>query len=88
MNWMRLNEQPSTRPSTRTSSVLPSPGTLSIKTWPSARSDASTPRTSVRWPTKTLLTSPRTRSDQLTTPLACAGLSCRVPSSVGFAGTG
>ena len=39
VNWMRLNEQPSTRPSTRTSSVLPSPGTLSIRTWPSARSD-------------------------------------------------
>ena len=44
---MRLNAQPSTRPSTRTSSVLPRPGTLSISTWPSARSDVKTPRTSL-----------------------------------------
>ena len=37
--------QPSTRPSVRTSRVFPSPGTLSIRTWPSASNAARTPWT-------------------------------------------
>ena len=52
VNWMRPKRQPSTRPSVRTKSVLPSPGTLSISTWPLEKRATSVPSTSSAWPTK------------------------------------
>ncbi len=51
VNWMRPNWQPSTRPSVRTNSVLPKPGTLSISTCPLENSATSVPSTSSSWPT-------------------------------------
>ena len=48
VNWMRANEQSSERASARASVVLPTPGTSSTSTWPSASSATTARSTTAR----------------------------------------
>ena len=64
VNWMRPKLHPSTRPKARTNSVLPSPGTLSISTWPLENKATSVPKTNSSWPTKTFRNSVVIRSNR------------------------
>src|SRR5581483_2833115 len=57
VNWTRLASSFRAWASVRTSSVLPRPGTPSSRTWPPARIETRTPRTTSSWPTMTLATS-------------------------------
>ena len=91
VNWMRRKVQPMLRLSALASIVLPTPGTSSIRTWPSHSSATSAMRTSTCLPTMTRSTLATTRSaDSLTlftaeTPLdsgrwASAALAEQYPS--------
>ena len=62
VNWMRRNEQPMLRLSALASIVLPTPGTSSIRMWPSHSSATSAIRTSTCLPTITRSTLATTRS--------------------------
>src|SRR4029079_1733474 len=59
VNWIRPKEPEMVRARARTSSVLPSPGTPSTRTWPPASSAHSTASMTSRWPTSALPTSAR-----------------------------
>ena len=62
VNWMRLLSHPSTRPSVRTSSVLPRPGAPSSSTWPRASTAISVCSTTSSWPITARPISARMRS--------------------------
>ena len=50
MNWMRWNEQWMLRARDFASRVLPTPGTSSMRTWPSESSEVTTRSTTSRFP--------------------------------------
>ena len=60
VNCTRLVSTSSAVASVRTSSVLATPGTPSISTWPPESSATSSPETAASWPTTALATSART----------------------------
>ncbi len=60
VNWARVNSRPSACASERAASVLPSPGRSSSRTWPPARTPASTSVIWSRLPTRTVSTASRT----------------------------
>src|SRR5208282_2581452 len=62
VNWMRLKLSPSTSLAVLTISVLPNPGTPSIRIWPPAKSAVRSFRTTSRWPTITFPTSSSARA--------------------------
>ena len=62
MNWMRRNVQPMDREMALASIVLPTPGTSSMRMWPSHRSATIASRTSACLPTITRSTFATMRS--------------------------